>query len=245
MTFQILILLILLLIFYLKWYKHSALNTTLVTVQGESYNVHRQHHDPKKAAELLDEIVNRNKVFIEHLSTKYSRSNNNVSVGNGKEGRIDIIPYSGTSGGAEDAIMNEMEYLETDMTYLAARVTQLKDQYQIDNIYEISPLNPSGSTSYTENKGEKLVLCLRDKKPNAEGQHEFHDINTLMFVVLHELTHIMNDRWGHKMQYWKLFKFVLKNADEAGIYNPVNYREQPITYCGMNITYNPFHDASL
>lgn len=231
--------------FYFRVYQHSYLNTLSIDVKGEQYNVHRQHYNPEKAAALLGEIISRNKVFMEHMMNKYSHSNLSPGVGNGKSGRIDVIPFSNTAGGAEDAIMNEMEYMDSDLRYLAERVFQLKDNYQVDNIYEISPLNPSGSTSYTENKGEKLVLCLRNKEPDAGGKYELHDINTLMFVVLHELTHMMNDRWGHKLQYWKLFKFVLKNAEESGVYAPVDYRKENIRYCGMNITYNPYFDVSL
>jgi hypothetical protein len=221
--------------------KYSYLNTKTVTAGNSNFVVHREHAKPEVAAKLLKEITERNGVLINHLQMKYSHSN--VSTMNPeKEGRIDIIPPSGNT---EEVMTENLPYLMSDMTYLSKRVVQLKSNYQVNNISEISPLNPSGSTSYTENKGEKLVLCLRNKNPNAEGIHEFHDMNLIMFVVLHEMTHIMNDRWGHKMQFWALFKFVLQNAAECGIYTPIDYRKKPENYCGMDITYNPFYDPNM
>jgi len=221
--------------------KYSYLNTKVVSAGDSHFVVHREHANPEVAAKLLKEITERNGILIKHLQMKYNQSQ--VSTMNPeKEGRIDIIPASGDTA---EVMTENLPYLMSDMNYLSKRVVQLKSNYQVDNISEISPLNPSGSTSYTENKGEKLVLCLRNKTPNAEGIHEFHDMNLIMFVVLHEMTHIMNDRWGHKMQFWALFKFVLKNAVEAGIYTPIDYRKKPENYCGMDITYNPFYDHNM
>jgi WLM domain len=243
-TYTVIIVLVLLIIFYFAVFQYSYLNTRGVQVDGEEYQVHRKHHDPEGAAKLLDEIVSRNKILVSHLRNKYTKSNVKNSINPDKENRIDVIPYD-KNFAMEDAIMEQIGYLNHEIPYLSNRVIQLMNNYNIDKIYEISPLNPSGSTSYTENKGEKLVLCLRQKKPNGNKKHEFHDINTIMFVVLHELTHIMNDKWGHKEQYWRMFKFVVLNAVEAGIYEPVNYSKDPIIYCGMEITYNPFYDVAL
>jgi hypothetical protein len=222
-------------------FRYSYYNTKAIVAGGEAYYVHRQHHDGEGAAKLLKEVIERNKLLMKHLEIKYTRSNLS-NINPEKAGKIDIIPISDEE---DDIMASNIPYLLNDMNYLAERVVQLKSRYKVDRISEISPLNPSGSTSYTENKGEKLVLCLRNKEPNAQGKYEFHDINLIMFVVLHELTHVMNDRWGHKMQFWQLFKFVLKNAVECGIYKPVDYRRDPARYCGMDITYNPYYDGAM
>jgi len=68
-----------------------------------------------------------------------------------------------------------------------------------------------------------------------------------MFVVVHELAHMMNDLWGHSEQsnFWYLFKFLLLNAVEIDIYKPVNYAVKPIVYCGLKLTYNPLFDNNL
>ena len=38
------------------------------------------------------------------------------------------------------------------------------------------------------------------------------------------------------------FKFLLEQAKAANIYNPVDYKNNPETYCGMEITDNPYYD---
>jgi hypothetical protein len=121
---------------------------------------------------------------------------------------------------------------------------QLISNYNSDEIYEISPLNKQGLTSYTENK-KVLILCLRRKAADLAGHHPLHDINTMMFVVLHELTHMMNSTWDHHYDFWQLFKFVLENAVEAGVYTPVDYSRAPIVYCGLRLSYNPLYDPRL
>ena len=80
-----------------------------------------------------------------------------------------------------------------------------------------------------------------------EGKNKLHDINTMMFVVIHELAHIMNNRWGHtkSSNFWELFKFMLINGIEIGIYEPINYAIDPIVYCGLEITYNPIYDTNI
>jgi hypothetical protein len=65
------------------------------------------------------------------------------------------------------------------------------------------------------------------------------DINTLMFVALHELTHLMTESIGHKQEFWNNFKFMLKHASEEGIYDPVDYSKSPTDYCGLMIDDNP------
>jgi len=67
-------------------------------------------------------------------------------------------------------------------------------------------------------------------------------MNTLIFVAIHELAHIMTKSIGHKQDFWKNFKFLLENAKEAKIYIPVDYKSKPQSYCGMTITDNPYYD---
>jgi predicted metal-dependent hydrolase len=68
------------------------------------------------------------------------------------------------------------------------------------------------------------------------------DINTLTFVALHELSHIMTSSVGHKQEFWQNFKFLLENAKAANIYQPEDYKKKPQEYCGMKITDNPYYD---
>lgn len=123
------------------------------------------------------------------------------------------------------------EFAENDKFNMPDRVRQLNQNFD-GELSEISPNNPMGSTSFTEGK-KKITFCLRNK------QGKLHDINTLMFVALHELTHVMNDRWGHEDYYWSLFREILNEAVEAGIYKPVDYGKNLQSYCGIVISQNP------
>lgn len=93
----------------------------------------------------------------------------------------------------------------------------------------------SNSTSYSENKGEKIVVCIRDKRP----PHKFIDENTIMFVLLHEMAHLMTTSVGHTPEFWTNFKRILQDAVQCGIYTEVNYAREPTPYCGMTITDTP------
>lgn len=100
-------------------------------------------------------------------------------------------------------------------------------------------LPTSKHTAYSENKGEKLAFCLA--KENDKND-KLIDPNTLMFVALHELSHIANETVGHGEDYWQTFKTVLHHAKDAGIYNPVDYKKYPQNYCSMTINDNPYFD---
>jgi hypothetical protein len=117
-------------------------------------------------------------------------------------------------------------------------VRRLVSGFNPQKIMETLPT--SSYTAYSENKGEKLAFCLnRDKNDNDS----LIDENTLLFVSIHELAHIMTKSIGHKTEFWDNFKFLLENAKEAGIYQPVDYKKKPQEYCGMKIRDNPYYDA--
>jgi len=101
-------------------------------------------------------------------------------------------------------------------------------------------LPTSTFTAYSENKGEKLAFCLNVKKNDNDN---LIDENTLMFVSLHELSHVATKSIGHKTEFWDNFKFLLKEAKESGIHNPIDYKKSPQEYCGMKIHDNPYYDA--
>jgi hypothetical protein len=93
------------------------------------------------------------------------------------------------------------------------------------------------STSYTINKGDLMALCLREKKPS----NPLHDYNTMLFVIIHEMSHIMSVSEGHNAEFIENFKFLLKEASNMKYYIPVNYKQNPIEYCGLKVTNNPYY----
>jgi len=108
------------------------------------------------------------------------------------------------------------------------------------NPKKISETLPTSElTAYSENKGEKIAFCLNKTKTNNET---LIDLNTLTFVAIHELAHLMTPSVGHKQDFWQNFKFLLENAKEIHIYKVVDYKKNPTGYCGMTITDNPLLD---
>ncbi len=119
------------------------------------------------------------------------------------------------------------------------------DQENIQRLYngfnpkKVSEILPTSKyTAYSENKGEKIAFCTTTEKNN----NVIIDENTLTFVGIHEISHVMTKSIGHKKEFWDNFKFLLEIAVEHNIYQPVDYKKKPKQYCGMKITDNPFYD---
>ena len=117
-------------------------------------------------------------------------------------------------------------------------VKRLVEGYNPNKIIETLPT--SKYTAYSENKGEKLAFCLNVKNKDSSNLIDEH---TLIFVAIHELSHVMTKSIGHKQEFWDNFKFLLENAKEAGIHDPHDYKNEPREYCSMKITDNPYFDA--
>ena len=118
-----------------------------------------------------------------------------------------------------------------------SNVKRLVNGYNPQKIYETLPT--SEFTAYSEKKGEKLAFCL-DTEKSSQGR--LIDLNTLMYVALHEVSHIATKSVGHHDEFWQNFKFIITEAKEINIYNPIDYKKNPARYCGMNISDNPYYD---
>lgn len=101
---------------------------------------------------------------------------------------------------------------------------------RIDDI-RISENRDVSTTSYTVNKGEEIVYCLRSKSNN-----EIHDINLLMYVVLHEMAHVASPIYGHDKTFDDLVRFLINVSIELNIYNEIDFNKNPIEYCGLIIS---------
>lgn len=107
-------------------------------------------------------------------------------------------------------------------------IQQLYNNYNPEALSEGSI--ESGYTSYSVNKGEKLILCIRQR------DQSFVDKNVIMYVAIHELAHIMTKEIGHTEQFWSNFKKLLEEAMTLGMYHKVDYNNKPQDYCGIKIT---------
>ena len=111
-------------------------------------------------------------------------------------------------------------------------VDRLAKNFDTDIITENIP--GSTYTAYSVNKGEELSICIREAKTE-----KFIDRNTVNFVAIHELAHIMTKSSGHTPEFWDNMKYLLEQASEIGIYTPIDYSKDPASYCGERIDSTP------
>jgi len=133
-------------------------------------------------------------------------------------------------------ISNVNEKCKTDSSYTHKNITdinRLKGNYNEEHISESSPGNTY--TSYSINKGEKIVFCLRSK----DNEQKLIDLNTLTFVAIHELAHLMTKSIGHEPEFWENMKFLLREGIYIGIYKKQDFNSNPVAYCGMTINDTP------
>ena len=110
------------------------------------------------------------------------------------------------------------------------RTEQMKTNFNPDNIKE--GVDDPNYTSYSINKGEQIVLCLRTN-------NKLTDLNTMMFVVLHELSHICTKSIGHTTEFWDNFKWILEESINIGVYKKQEFKLNNVDYCGIKITDSP------
>ena len=113
-------------------------------------------------------------------------------------------------------------------------INRLVYNFRPDNLSEGASSNKY--TSYSVNKGEKIVFCLRSRNSKEDLVQE----NTMMFVALHELAHVMTKSIGHTDEFWNNFKFLLKHAIAHGLYVKQDFKKKPVKYCGTMITDSPY-----
>ena len=94
----------------------------------------------------------------------------------------------------------------------------------------------SSYVAYSVNKGDELSICIRKK-----GTEEFIKDNTVIFVAIHELAHIMTKSTGHTDEFWDNMNYLLNKASQAGLYEAIDYAKSPADYCGVKITSTPLN----
>ena len=58
----------------------------------------------------------------------------------------------------------------------------------------------------------------------------------MIFVLLHELAHLMSKKYGHGKEFQDNFSYLTRKAVEQGIYKYQNFKENSSSYCGTVIT---------
>lgn len=114
------------------------------------------------------------------------------------------------------------------------RILYLANNYNPDVLGEHIPTDLN-YTSFVRGKGLQIRMCLRTPR----DRRVFHDWNTIKFVALHEMCHMMTESMGHEDDFWDSFKFVLQVAGEMGELDLVDYELEPEGYCGISIDHSP------
>lgn len=95
-------------------------------------------------------------------------------------------------------------------------------------------------TSYTVDK-QKVFMCLRQRNMQEELVSE----NIIVFVALHEMSHVGTASIGHTPEFWNNFAWLLKQAEEIKIYQYTDFSAHPVEYCGVHITDSPTYKAGV
>ena len=93
----------------------------------------------------------------------------------------------------------------------------------VHDIFNSIKLN-KGNKSYTLNK-EIIYICVKDENG------EYYPMNSLVYVILHEVAHLLNTKdVGHTKEWERMFDELLEKARIQGVYNP----DIPMisNYCG-------------
>lgn len=175
-------------------------------------------------------IAEKNELFLEYRNSKLNNKTYGIQeTFNKSDDAVEILAK----------LHNEMDNFIKDLYKKYPndeRAQRLIKGFKNTKIEE-SPDDNEETTSFTIDKGKMMSLCLREK----QNSRDFHDYNTLQFVIIHELAHIASVSEGHNSEFITNFKFLLQEAKALGYYEPVNYSKQNKMYCGtINITNNPY-----
>jgi hypothetical protein len=166
---------------------------------------------------------------------------------------VDSKIYDVRSNGSVDNKEKAANYLAeiyNRVNYLVHYIKEnkLKNEVIADRLYSrwsLCKLRETSSTdnsvAFTINKGQEIRLCIRNGSGSSgsdKGQ-DFEDINTSIFVILHELAHVMSISYGHNEEFKDNFSFLLHLASSLGLYKPQNFEQEPKTYCGTVINSTP------
>ncbi len=178
-------------------------------------------------------------LFIIYINSDFFNLKCVIATKDGKTYCVRDTPNLKKSANLLATVSNRMHKLVKYVYSKYPNQDEIQRLYKNFNPNKIMETLPTSEyTAYSENKGQKLAFCLRKNKE----QYKLIDINTLTFVAIHELSHLMTKSIGHEDEFWNNFKFLLKCAVEIGIYKPVDYSNEPQSYCGMEIDDNPYYD---
>ena len=162
----------------------------------------------------IESSVNGKKYYVRNLPDKNEAADKLANIGMSLQKLIDSLDEKDKEKGED--------------------ILRLKESF---NSYYITENIPGSMyVAYSVNKGEELSICIREK-----DTENFIDNNTIIFVAIHELSHIMTDELGHTELFWDNMKYLLEKGSLVGIYKKIDYNKYPVMYCGMEIDSTPLN----
>ena len=230
------IIIISLIIIIYKYFEKHSYDVVMVKSEanGKNYLV-RNLPDKQEAADLLGKMAIKLENLVNIIKTKgyenvyneYVKSDvDSETTTNNANSNKNLI--EGQDGGS-----SERQNLENSMKMkLKEDIDRLISNFNADAFSETTP--DSKYTSYSVNKGEKIVMCLRGKKDDNIVKE-----NIMTFVSIHELGHLMTKSIGHEPDFWSNMRLLLKIAIDNGLYQNVDFNKKPEPYCGITISDTP------
>jgi hypothetical protein len=209
MEFLILFIGILGLLFAVIWFRKR--NTEVAVVRSKVDNkdyVVQNKPDKQKAADMLAQVRQRMIKLVDCLKKN-----------NGQP--------------AEESKKAEAQADQKQFGNYETRLNRLVMRFNPDKISEGN--EDTKFTTYTLNKGDKVVFCLRAR----DEDDRVHDLNLMTFVAVHELAHIASVTEHHTDEFKSNFAWLLEHAVKCGVYQPEDFRNAPRNYCGISVTDTP------
>lgn len=190
------------------------------TYDDREYNVLPHFDNHKDAAEMLA-IANATMISLyDHLREKYQIYWQDIP---------------------DSALAQNIGISISSLKARQKAVSNLLSRYNPEVIYETDPQNIMGETSSTIKKGKKMYICLRFR----ERPQELVNYHALIYVLLHEISHVASDVWGHPPKFWSIFKFILQEAYKAQLWAPIDFAKNPQKYCGIMVKENTLFDPNI
>jgi hypothetical protein len=152
------------------------------------------------------------------------------------DGREYLVVDSPSKKGSADALARLNERIEKLLKHLEVHEINGKNGMAVKRLikkYDPNVLSEGvidkSLTSFTVNKGEQIVFCL---KPRDGHHYQVYDDNLLFYVAMHELGHVMSISEQHTNEFFDNFYFLIENAKKLDLFKHSN---KSINYCGLEI----------
>jgi hypothetical protein len=169
----------------------------------------------------------------------YNKNKDITTVKSNVDGRIymvaklpDSLDAANKLANINNNILELIKYCDINNNDVTNNFKRLK-KYNPNTLSEL--VDKSKYTAYNINKGEEIAICIRDKNNKL-----LDDMNSCMFIIIHELAHIMTVTEQHTPEFWENMNQLIDKAGKCGIYTPIDYSKTPKYYCNQLIDKTPY-----